>query len=107
MIVTRNNYRVGHLDIGDYKFERVDNFKYLGMDINKNANSHEEINVRLAAENRCYFGLVPLFKLKILSWKTKITLYKVLVRPVALFACGAWATSKSDYFNWPPLNRRY
>ena len=96
MVVTRNNHRIGHLDIGNYKFERVDNFKYLGVDINKDANSHEEIKLRLTAANRCYFGLVPLFKSKILSWKTKITLYKVLVRPVALYACGAWATTMSD-----------
>uniref|UniRef100_A0A2S2QB36 Reverse transcriptase domain-containing protein n=1 Tax=Sipha flava TaxID=143950 RepID=A0A2S2QB36_9HEMI len=64
MVITRNNSRSGHLDIDDYKFERVDNFKKLGVDINKEANSHNEINIRLAAANRCYFGLVPLFKSK-------------------------------------------
>lgn len=96
MIITRSNRRVGDLDIDDYRFESVDNFKYVGVDINKGANSHNDINIRLAAANRCYFGLIPLFKSKILSWKSKITLYKVLVRPVALYACSAWATKKSD-----------
>jgi hypothetical protein len=32
--MTKNNSRVGHSDIDDYKFEKVDNFKYLGVDIN-------------------------------------------------------------------------
>ncbi|KAL4113550.1 hypothetical protein QTP88_017159 [Uroleucon formosanum] len=38
----------------------------------------------------------PLLKSKLISWKTKITLYKVLIRPVALYACGAWATTVTD-----------
>ncbi|XP_022171125.1 uncharacterized protein LOC111034293 [Myzus persicae] len=28
--------------------------------------------------------------------KTKIRLYKTLVRPIVLYACGAWASTKSD-----------
>jgi len=72
----------------------VANFKYLGVNINENADSHEEIRLRLTAANKSYFGLVSLIKSKMLSWKTKITLYKVLIRPVALY--GACATAKTD-----------
>jgi hypothetical protein len=43
------------------------------------------------------FGLVPFFKLKILSFKSKITLRTLSPRrPVALYACSTWATTKSD-----------
>lgn len=57
MTITRNICRVGHINIGVYKFGRVVvNFKYLGVDINKNENSHEEIQIRLSAPNRYYFG---------------------------------------------------
>lgn len=66
MVITRNNSRAGHLNIDDYKFERVDDFKYLGVDINTDAKSHNKINIRLVVANKCYFGLVPLFKSKIL-----------------------------------------
>ncbi|KAF0768825.1 Uncharacterized protein FWK35_00009268 [Aphis craccivora] len=62
MVITINNSKAGHLAIDEYKFERVDNFKYLVVDINKDADSHIEINIRVAAANRCYFRLVPLFK---------------------------------------------
>jgi len=96
MIVMRHNHETRHLEVNNYNFERVANFKYLGVNINENADNHEEIRLRLVAANKCYFGLVPLFKSKMLSWKTKITLYKVLIRPVALYACGAWATTKTD-----------
>lgn len=57
------------MEIDDYKFKKVDNFKYLEVDINNDANSHEIIKIHLSAVNRCYFGLVPLFKSKILSCK--------------------------------------
>lgn len=71
MIVTRHNHEIGFLKVNNYKFERVANFKYLGVNINENADSHEEIRLRLVAANKCYFGLVPLLKSKLLSWKTK------------------------------------
>lgn len=58
------------------------------MDINENVESHNEEKLRLIAEVKCYFDLIPLFKSKIL-WKMKITLYKVLVKPIALNICGA------------------
>jgi len=48
------------------------------------------------AANRCYYSLMPLFKSRLLSIKSKLTLYKVLVKPIALNECGTWATTKSD-----------
>lgn len=42
------------------------------------------------------FTLVPLFKSKLLSKRTKIRLYKVLIRLTAPYACGMWALTKSD-----------
>jgi hypothetical protein len=93
MIITRHYHEIRHLKVN---FERVANFKYLGININENADSDEEIRLRLVAVNKCYFGLVPRLKSKLLSWKTKITLHKVLIRPVALYACGTWATTMTD-----------
>ena len=58
------------LEVNNYNFERVANFKYLGVNIHVNADSHGEIRLRLVAANKCYFGLVPLFKSKIISWRT-------------------------------------
>jgi len=34
-------------------------------------------------KSKCYFGLLPFFKSNMLSLRTKLTLYKVLVRPMA------------------------
>lgn len=38
MDITRNNIRLGHLNIVEYKIEGMDNLKYLRVDINKGAN---------------------------------------------------------------------
>jgi len=53
MIVFRQNHRTYSLKVNEYIFERVGNFKYLGADINENANSHKEVKRRLIAANRC------------------------------------------------------
>lgn len=50
--------------------------------------------MRITAENKCYFALIPLFKSRLLSRNSKLRLYKVLIRPI--YACGAWASTKSD-----------
>jgi len=42
MIVTRHNHEIRHLKANNYNFERVANFKYLGVNINENADSHED-----------------------------------------------------------------
>jgi len=72
------------LVIEDFSFERIEHFKYLGAGVNE---CQEEIRERLIAANRCYFGLSTLFKSKLLSRRSKTTLYKVLIRPIALYAC--------------------
>jgi len=40
--------------------------------------------------------MAPLFKSKLLSRRTKIRLYKTLVKSIVLYACGAWASTKAD-----------
>jgi len=64
--------------------------------VNANANSLEEIRERLIVSYRCYFGLSTLFNSKIISRRPKKNLFKVLIRPIALYACETWATTKMD-----------
>jgi hypothetical protein len=82
MIVTRHNHEARYLEVNNYNFEREASFKYLGVKIIENADSQEEIKLRLVAVSKCYFGLVSLFKIKMLSWRTKMTPYKVVIRPI-------------------------
>lgn len=63
--------------------------------------------IKIVVVNRYYFGLAPLFKSKILLWRTKITLYKVLARPIALYACIAWATTMANVNKLATFERKF
>uniref|UniRef100_A0A2S2QGX8 Uncharacterized protein n=1 Tax=Sipha flava TaxID=143950 RepID=A0A2S2QGX8_9HEMI len=98
MVVKRGNqlHQNRNLVIGNYCFEKVECFKYLEVDLNSRNSYHEEINLRVKSGNKCYFALQKTFKSKVISKKLKMKLYKVLVRPVILYACETWPTSKED-----------
>lgn len=53
------------------KFEAVNNFKYLGINIDNENNMHRDLNKRIMSENRC---IIKLQKLKLLSHTLKIRL---------------------------------
>jgi hypothetical protein len=65
MINSKNKVRfrnVGSLNVGSYKFERVDKFKYSGSLVTENSENSTEIKMRIAAGNRCNFTLIKLLK---------------------------------------------
>lgn len=78
------------------RFERVETFKYLGVELDTTNGGHNEVQRRITAVNRCFETLRPLFKSRILSKKSKITMYKVLVRPITLYAFEVWLSPKTD-----------
>ena len=51
MIVERKNSLkkniIGHLEIKNYKFERAENFKYLGVILNEDNNNQIDLQVRI------------------------------------------------------------
>ncbi|KAL4090731.1 hypothetical protein QTP88_025512 [Uroleucon formosanum] len=96
MVVSRKNEMVADLNVGEYTFEAVNDFKYLGTNINKNNNMHNEIKLRISAANKGFFALVKLFKSKLLSKKSKINLYLNYLRPVLAYGCETWSVTKGD-----------
>jgi hypothetical protein len=75
MIVERENSlkknKIGHLEIKNYKFERVENFKYLGVILNENNNNQMDLQERINNANRTYCMLQNFFKNKNISKKIK------------------------------------
>jgi hypothetical protein len=79
--------------INDYTFEKVKEFKYLGITItNKNDWSTEIISRILKAE-RAYFALHTFFKSKLFSRRTKIRLYMTTIKPMVTYGCEIWPTT--------------
>ncbi|XP_016659811.1 uncharacterized protein LOC107883724 [Acyrthosiphon pisum] len=61
------------ITIDNSQIEQIRDFKYLGVTLDKQNNTHGEINIRLAAANRGYFALANLFRSKLISKKNKRT----------------------------------
>jgi sorting nexin-29 len=96
MMVKRRGVDHNNLQVGNNIFEQVQDFKYLGSNLNNQNNMHGEINIRLDAANRCFYALRTLFKSRLLSRKTKKHLYISYIRPVLTYACATWITTKGD-----------
>lgn len=96
MVVSRGDGMVADLNVGDYIFQVVNDFKYLGTNINKNYSMHNEIILRISAANKRYFVLVKLFKSKLLSKRSKINLYLSYLCPVLAHGCETWSVTKGD-----------
>ena len=58
--------------------------EYLGTTVTKDNLTEEEIKERIAAGNRASFANQKILQSKLISKKTKMKLYKALIRPVVV-----------------------
>jgi len=74
--------------IDNSTFERVEEFKYLGINQNSIA---EEIKSRLRSGNACYHSVQNLLSSRLLSKNVKIKIYRTIILPVVLYGCETWS----------------
>jgi hypothetical protein len=98
MPVTKNECANGpiHIEIGSYKFETVCSFTYLGSEVNCKNDISNEIKNHVPEANKCLHGLRKHLKSWLISRKTRIMMYKVLVRLVLSHASETWPLSRLD-----------
>jgi hypothetical protein len=86
MIVERKNNlkknKIGHLKIKNCKFERVENFKYLGVILNEDNNNQTDLQERIKSANKTYFMQQKFFKNKNISKKLKLRLNNTIIDSV-------------------------
>jgi hypothetical protein len=93
----RTKQSVGsHLEVNDKKFEVVSEFPYLGALVDDKFSTGREITRRIVTAQRSVFGLKHLLQAKSITRKTKFTLYKTLIRPVAIYGSESWNTTKEE-----------
>jgi len=73
------------LEVENYKFKRVQQFKYLGTLITQQNEIGTEIKARIQAANKCYFGLTKLLKSRVISKNLKSQIYQTLIKPVVTY----------------------
>jgi len=100
MIVERKNYlkknKIGYLKIKNYKFERVENFKYLGVILNEDNTNQIDLQERIKNANKTYFMLQKLFKSKNISKKLNLRLKNTIIDKVLTYASETWSLTKID-----------
>jgi ribosomal protein S13 len=96
MAITNRTQNLQPLKVNEYEFEQVTQFKYLGTIINTSNDIKIEIKDRIKMANRCYHGLRNQLKSKVISSKTKVQLYKTLVRPIVLYGSERWTIKKDE-----------
>jgi len=90
------SYQITHLKIGNFAFESVENFNYLGSILNADNKRHVEMAERMAKGNRSYYANAKLIKSKFLKKNTKMEIYKKMVRPVVPYSSETWTLTAKD-----------
>jgi hypothetical protein len=91
-----NKNKIGHLKIKNYKFERVENYKYLGVILNEDNNNQIDLQVRIKNANKTYFMLQKFFKNKNISKKLKLRLQNTIIDKTLEYASETWTLTKRD-----------
>ncbi|KAL4091796.1 hypothetical protein QTP88_026430 [Uroleucon formosanum] len=81
MVVSRRNgnqIQEEFIEVEEYKFKRVDQFKYLGSIITQDNDIKTEISMRLQSANKCFFGLSKIFRSRAISKNLKVRMYLTL-----------------------------
>ncbi|CAG9838002.1 unnamed protein product [Diabrotica balteata] len=87
MTVKRITNNENNITIDNYIIERVDAFTYLGTEINQKNSVSSDINARISSGNRIYYANKRLMTSKLLDKRTKMTIYRTLIRPVVTYGC--------------------
>jgi len=92
--VNQNQHK--YFTIGNFNFEAVQSFTYLGPLINFKIANSEEIKKRILMANKGFHELKRQFRSQFLSLTNKVKLYKTLIRAVLQYFSETWVLSKSD-----------
>jgi hypothetical protein len=94
------------LRIGNRNIEVVDSFVYLGSCINRDNDEYIEIQRRLKLTNKAYFSLLAVMRCEDIHKKTKVMLYKTLIRTVLTYGSETWMLSKKSENTLSTLERK-
>ena len=82
------------MKIKNYKFERVENFKYLGGIRNEDNNYQIYLQERIKNVKKTYFMLQKFFKNKKISKKLKLRLKNTIIDETLTYASETWILTK-------------
>jgi len=89
MVMSRdqNAGRIHSVRNDNSTFERVEEFKYLGITLINQNPIAEEIKSILKSGNACNHSVQNLLSSRLLSKNLKIKIYRTIILPVVLYGC--------------------
>lgn len=84
------------VSFGPYEFEQVAEFTYLGSQVTADNHVGVEVKRRILSANRCYYALRKQLTSSLVSRRTKLILYKTLIRPVLTYGSETWTTTRTE-----------
>ena len=84
------------MKIKNYTFERVENFKYLGVILNEGNNHRTHLQERIKNANKTYFLLQNFFKNKNIYKKLKLILKNTIIDKTLTYALETSTLTKRD-----------
>jgi hypothetical protein len=76
-----------NIRIANESFEKVAEFKYLGMTLTNQNDIRDEIKSRLNYANACYYSVQNLLSSRLISKNLKIKMYETVILAVVLYGC--------------------
>jgi len=92
--------------IGDYRFEAVSQFNYLGVILSSSADTGAAMRKIIKMASKCYYAHRNLLKSNLLTRTVKLKIYKTLIRPVLTYGCEAWTLRNEDCQRIATFERR-
>ena len=89
----RNNEAI---TVNGVALEDVEKFTYLGATVCKQGGGEEDIKATLGKARGAFVKLKRVWSSSSMSKRTKIRLYKTLVKPVLMYGCETWKMNESD-----------
>jgi hypothetical protein len=102
----RKTDHIRETNLGSYTFKKVENFKYLGVNVNEKNERSTEIKERIQAANKAYWKYQRYLKDHHISKATKIKIYKSAIRPVATSAAETMRLTTTDEENLGIFERK-
>ena len=100
MTVERKNSlkknKIGNQKVKNYKFERAENFKYLGVILNEDNNNQMDLQEGIKNANKIYFMLQKFFKSINISKKLKLTLKNTTIDKMLTNASETGTVTKRE-----------
>ncbi|KAI5646743.1 hypothetical protein NE865_00998 [Phthorimaea operculella] len=84
------------LHVGGTVYKGVAKFKYLGCTVTDMNTREEEIDIRIQNALRCSAALHKVLVSKLLSRRTKIRIYKTVIRPILMYGCETWTLTLKE-----------